>query len=497
MRDFDELCGLLGVVDDLRRAAELMEWDQETYMPSGAADSRARQVATLRRLAHERFTDERVGTLLDRLSSTELDAVGADLVAVVRRDFARACAISARLVQDLAVASGRAKEAWRVARSAGDFARFAPHLERIIDLTIEKAEAIGYTKCRYDALLDEYEPDMHTAQINALFAPLRAELVPIVQAIRQGDEPRSEFLCEAYDPKLQWEFGMQVLRKVGFDLTRGRQDVSAHPFCTSFSIHDVRITTRLRDCYLPTALFGTLHEAGHALYEQGIDPVLENTPLADGTSLGMHESQSRLWENQVGRSRPFWEHFYAELQRTFVAQLGGVCVDTFYRAINRVAPSCIRVEADEVTYNLHIMLRFELEQLMVEQRVAVEELPELWNAKMEEYLGVRPRTDSEGILQDIHWALGAIGYFPTYALGNLMSAQIFACMRDAMPNLDRCIASGNFANLLAWLRTNIHRLGRRRSAAAIMLKLTGGPLTATPWLAYIRQKYGALYHIRE
>ena len=493
MSNYNELCRLLGTIDDLQKAAELLEWDQETYMPGGAAKSRARQVATLRRLAHERFTDERVGTLLEQLSSEDLHETGADLVVVAARDFERARKIPPRLVQDLAVASGLAKEAWRVARSNNDFAHFAPHLERIIDLSIEKSEALGYAECRYDALLDEYEPDMRTAAVQSLFESLRREVVPIVQAIGRCDVPDSAFLYEDFDTGAQWSFGMEVLKKVGFDLARGRQDVSAHPFSTSFSISDVRITTRLHARYLPSAFFSTLHEAGHAMYEQGIDPSLENTPLASGTSLGMHESQSRLWENQVGKSLPFWEHFFPDLQARFGDQLGGMSLDAFYRAINRVKPSCIRVEADEVTYNLHIMLRFELEQMMVAQQVTVSELPALWNAKMEEYLGTCPATDAEGILQDIHWALGAIGYFPTYTLGNLMSAQIFASVQEALPDLDRSTASGDFTDLLAWLRTHIHWYGRRRSAEALISELTGRPLSAAPWLAYVCRKYGALY----
>ncbi len=492
MKEYGELRTLLGAIDDLHRAAQVLEWDQETYMPGGAVAARIRQVATLRKLAHEQFTDDRVGVLLDRLAGLDLNEWGADLVAVTRRDYDRARRIPPHLIRDLALASGQAREAWRMARSTNDFQRFAPYLERILALTIEKAEALGYAVCRYDALLDEYEPGMRTSVVQSLFASLRRDLVPIVQAIARCDRPDTTFLRQAFDSEVQWAFGMDVLRKLGYDLMRGRQDVSAHPFSTSFSIDDVRITTRLHERSLPSALFSTMHEAGHALYEQGIDAALENTPLAEGASLGLHESQSRLWENLVGRSRSFWEYWYPDLRERFRDQLGVVSLDAFYRAVNCVTPAAIRVEADEVTYNLHIMLRFDLEQAMVDQQVAVQDLPALWNAKMEEYLGVRPGSDTEGVLQDIHWALGAIGYFPTYALGNLMSAQIFACARAALPDLDHSMARGDYTDLLAWLRTGIYRFGRSRSAAALI----GEQLSAAPWLAYVRRKYEALYPLQ-
>ncbi len=465
-------------------------------MPGGATRARARQVATLRGLAHDHFTSERVGRFLEVLRGEELNPLASDLVRVASRDYARACRIPSRLVQELAAAASRAKDTWQRARQTNDFNLFAPHLERIVDLNIEKAEALGYDVCCYDALLDEFEPGMRTAEVARLFAALKVELVPMVRAITACESPPYAFLHEQYERAGQWEFGMHVLRAVGYDFMRGRQDESAHPFSTTFSISDVRITTRLSEHNVASALFSTLHEAGHALYEQGMDLDLENTPLAEGTSLGMHESQSRLWENQVGRSRPFWVHFYPILQEHFPSQLGAIDLDTFHRAINRVAPSFIRVEADELTYNLHIMLRFELEQLMVERKASVGDLPALWDARMEEYLGVCPPTAAQGILQDIHWALGAIGYFPTYALGNLMSAQVYACARRDLPQLDRCMADGDFADLRTWLRLHIHRHGRRRSAAAILAGLDGGALAAEPWLALMREKYGSLYGIQ-
>ena len=493
----DELKRLLGQVQDLNAAAAVLEWDQETYMPDGAADARAHQVATLRKLAHEFFTTDEVGTLLDALApeTQTLDPVSAEasLVRVARRDYDKALKLPASLVAEIAEAVGHAKQAWRKARATNTYDTFAPHLERIIALNVQKADAYGYDDRIYDALLDGYEEGMKTVTVEAVFGDLRAQLVPIVHAIAEREPPEDGFLHQAFETQKQWNFGMAVLKDFGYDFDRGRQDISTHPFTTSFSITDVRVTTRIHEQFLPAALFGTLHECGHGLYEQGIDLTLDRTPLAAGTSLGMHESQSRLWENQVGRSQAFWQHYYPTLQALFAEQLGGVSLDAFYRGINKVSPSLIRVESDEVTYNLHIMLRFELEQAMVEGRVSVADLPDLWNAKMEEYLGLRPETNTEGVLQDIHWSLGAIGYFPTYSLGNLISAQLFDQAQQDLPGLESQIVAGAFADLLGWLRTNIHQYGRKLQALEILERVTGEGLQAGPWLHYIRQKYGAIY----
>jgi len=495
----DELKTLLARVVDLNAAADVLEWDQETYMPDGAAGARGHQIATLRKLAHEFFTADEVGTLLEALAPATqgLDPVSteASLVRVARRDYEKALKIPATLVAEMAEAVARGKQAWRKARATDTYATFAPHLERLIDLNVQKAEALGYDDCLYDALLDQYEEGMKTATVEAVFTDLRARLVPIVHAIAEREPPDNRVLHQPFDKQKQWDFGLEVIKDFGYDFERGRQDLSTHPFTTSFSITDVRLTTRIDERYLPPALFGTLHECGHGLYEQGIDLALDRTPLADGTSLGMHESQSRLWENLVGRSRAFWQCYYPRLQAVFPDQLADVSLEAFYRGINKVEPSLIRVEADEVTYNLHVMLRFELEQAMVEGRVSVADLPELWNEKMEEYLGLRPETDADGVLQDIHWSLGALGYFPTYTLGNLMSAQLFDQAKKDLPGLDAQIAAGQFAALLGWLRTNIHHYGRKLEALEILERVTGEGLNAGPWLDYIRQKYGEIYGV--
>ena len=490
----------LGKIEDLKAAANVLSWDQETYMPSGAAEARAHQLSTLQTMAHEQFVADETGALLDQAAD---DLNGADpldddtsLVRVTRRDYERDRKLPSDLVAEMSRTVSEAKEAWKKARTTDEFSIFAPLLRRVVDLNIRKAEALGYDDEPYDALLNEYEPGMKTATVAETFNSLRQNLVPIVDAIAASDPIDDDILHHSYPIHRQKTFGQSVIRNLGYDFNCGREDESAHPFTTSFSVHDVRLTTRYNKSFFPAAFFSTMHEAGHGLYEQGIDKNLDRTPLADGTSLGMHESQSRLYENLIGRSRAFWSHYYTPLRGTFPEALDGTDRETFYRAINRVEPSLIRVEADEVTYNLHIMLRFELERGLVSGALNVNDLPELWREKMADYLGVVPDTDADGVLQDVHWSLGAIGYFPTYALGNLMSVQIMNQIRHDLPDLDNDISSGTFAPLLDWLRTHIHQYGRKLTATEILDQATGQSLDAEPWLVYVREKFGDLYDLR-
>jgi carboxypeptidase Taq len=499
----DDLKARLGQIEDLKAAANVLSWDQETYMPPGGADARAHQISTLQTLAHEQFVDDETGALLDRAADALNGADPLDdpldndasLIRVTRRDFERDRKLPSSLVAEMSRTISQAKEAWKKARSNDDFSTFAPLLRRIVDLNVEKAEALGYDDEPYDALLDEYEPGMKTAAVADTFQSLRDELVPIVDAIAQSEQLDDAVLHRTYPIEQQKSFGQSVIEDLGYDFDRGREDVSAHPFTTSFSIGDVRLTTRYNESFFSAAFFSTMHEAGHGLYEQGIDDALDRTPLADGTSLGMHESQSRLYENLVGRSRAFWSHYFGPLKETFPDALSGTDLDAFYRAINRVEPSLIRVESDEVTYNLHIMLRFELERGLVDGRLDVDDLPDLWREKMDDYLGVTPDTDANGVLQDVHWSLGAIGYFPTYALGNLMSVQIMNAIREEVPDVDEQIAAGTFGPLLDWLRANIHQHGRKLQATEILERVTGEGLSAEPWLDYVRTKFGALYDL--
>jgi carboxypeptidase Taq len=348
----------------------------------------------------------------------------------------------------------------------------------------------------YDPLLDEYEPEMKTTEVRAMFAEIKDELIELVNAINaRNDRVSDEALYGDFDIHRQREFGLEVVRKFGYDLERGRQDEAPHPFCTNFSSDDVRITTRFDRKFLPSALFGTLHEAGHALYEQGVAPELARSGMDTGISLGVHESQSRLWENLVGRSRPFWQYFFPKLRAVFPSALAMVDMESFYRAINRSKPSLIRVEADEVTYNLHIIIRFELELDLLTGVLRLEELPEAWNEKYQCYLGVCPDNDADGVLQDIHWSIGAIGYFATYSIGNLLSVQLLNSARQALPNLDADISSGEFDALLGWLHHNIHRHGSKFTPRELIQRITGGAMLARPYLDYLREKYSDIYDL--
>jgi len=497
---------LLAETADLSHAAAVLEWDQETHMPAGGAGARGHQLATLRRLAHERFTAPEVGDLLDRLAGAFDDRPEEDpdraLVRVTQRDRARATLLPSEWVSAFAEATSAAREAWKAARAADDFAAFAPHLRRIVELNIEKADRLrplvaeergtGYAPAkadaRYDALLDEFEPGASTASVTAAFDELRAGLVPLVEEVAARPAPDDSFLHRDFPEDAQWTLGLEVARAFGYDMNRGRQDRSAHPFSTSFAISDVRITTRLDPHFFSPAFFGTLHETGHALYEQGIAESLDRTPLADGASLGMHESQSRLWENLVGRSLSFWEHWMPRAQEALPA-LSGVDAGAMYRAVNVVRPSLIRVEADELTYHLHVLLRFEIERRLLSGALDVADVPDAWNESMRSYLGIVPPSNADGCLQDIHWSLGAIGYFPTYTLGTLMSVQLFDAARRDTPALDDALAAGDYAPLLAWLRERIHRHGRSLTTPDLLRRATGQDLDAGPWLEYARGKY--------
>ena len=498
---FDALRAHLAPIEDLNAAAQVLSWDQETYMPDGGAEARAQQLATLQRIAHERFVADETGDLLDAAAEAlSGDGVDTDdalpathLVRVTRREYARARRVPSDLVARLSKATSEAQHAWKHARANDAFETFAPHLQRLVDLAVQKADAIGYASEPYDALLQEYEPGMTTAEVVETFDALRPELVDLVDAIADAP-PIDDGLLHRHFPKdAQTAFGEARMAELGYDFERGRQDESAHPFTTSFGVGDVRVTTRYDEDFFPTAFFSMLHEAGHGIYEQGIDPNLARTPLADGTSLGVHESQSRLYENMVGRSRAYWSYAFPLAQEAFPEALADATADALYRAVNNVEPSLIRVEADEVTYSLHIMLRFELERGLIDGRLSVDDLPDLWRDRMDDYLGVVPETDANGVLQDVHWSLGAFGYFPTYALGSLMSAQLMDAIRADLPDLDAQFADGTFDALLDWLRTHIHQHGRCFDAPDLLERATGQPLTPDPWLAYAREKFGALY----
>ena len=489
---------LLGEVFDLRAASAVLEWDQQVNMPSGGAANRAAQLETLGRMAHESFTSDEVGAELEgaagEAKSMDPDSDDARLVRKVRRDYTKGRKVPAEFVGEFARVSALAQEAWIHARPANDFASFAPHLERVFDLRRQYADFFAPYDHRYDPMLDDFEPGLKAAQVKEVFDELRPRQVSLVRAIQERGRPVEDaFLHLDYDIQKQWDFGVEVAKAYGYDFNRGRQDKSAHPFTTTFGLGDVRITTRFYPNLLTSSIFSTMHETGHALYDQGSKPNLDRSPLLGGTSLAVHESQSRMWENFVGRSRAFWTGFFPRLQATFPSQLATVEVDGFYRAINKVQPSLIRVEADEATYNLHIMLRFDLEMALAEKSVDVRDLPERWNAKMQEYLGLTPPNDKDGVLQDVHWSSGLMGYFPTYALGNLIAAQLWEKIQADLPSLPQEIARGRFASLLGWLREHIHQHGAKFEPVELLQRVVGSGLSAKPYLRYLEGKFGDIY----
>lgn len=487
---------ILEEISDLNNSASLLGWDQQTYMPMGGAQARGNQLALLGRLVHERTTSPEMGKLLEELTpyvvSLDPDSDDARLVKVTSRVYEKAVRVPTKHVVEFAQATTLGQQAWVEARGKSDFSIFRPHLEKIIGLRQEYASFFPNFEHPYDALLDDFEPNMKTSDVKTIFESLRSRQVELIQAIAGKPQVDDSFLHQPFDEKKQWDFGIEVISRFGYDWNRGRQDKAHHPFTTSFSINDVRITTRVAPDFLNTMLFGTMHECGHALYGMGVASELERTGMEGGASLGVHESQSRLWENLVGRSFPFWEYFYPRLQETF-PQLAGIPLEIFYKGINKVQPSLIRVEADEATYNLHIMLRLEMEIAMLEGKVAVKDVPDLWNSRMQEYLGVTPPDDAQGVLQDIQWSGGAIGYFSTYALGNLISVQLWEKINQDIPDLVEQICHGKFETLLGWLREKIHRHGGKFEPQELVERITGSRIDPAPYLRYLTKKYSEIY----
>ena len=500
-KKYEQLKTVLAEVTSLEYAVRLLSWDRETYMPPGGAASRGDQLALLTNLYHNRLTSDELGRLLDdaaaEMAGADPDSDEARIVSVTRRDYELERKLSEKLVEEVTRASSEGLMAWHAAKEAKDFLMFAPYLKRNAELSREVAAAYGYDDRPYDAFVNIFEPGMTTTQIETLFTELKAALVPLVRDISARQETVDDScLHQNYDVDTQLRFGLEIAQRYGYDLQRGGISKSAHPFCMPMGSSDVRITTRISPDLLDEGLLSTLHESGHAMYEQGISPSLAGTPLCQGTSAGVHESQSRLWENLVGRSRPFQNYLFPRLQQTYPQQLGSVDIETFYRAINKVKPSLIRTAADEVTYGLHIMLRFELENEMLEDRVDISHLNDVWSDRMEQYLGLRPSNDAEGVLQDIHWSGAGMYSFPGYALGNLIGAQIFEQAHKELPNLNDQISRGEFTVLLEWLKTHIYRHGRKFNANELMERITGQPVGTRAWVNYAQTKFSAIYGLQ-
>ena len=491
--DLRRLKERLAEISDIQRSLGVLGWDQKVTMPAGGHPARAEAMATLGRIAHERFVDEEIGRLLERLrpleESLDYDSDDASLIRVTRRDWEKQRRVPTELRAEMIRAGALGNQIWIEARERSDFASFLPALEQNLELKRRYVECFEWSDSPYTPLLDDYEPFMETREVAEIFGRIRPVLSELV---RQAPRIDASFLERSYPEALQRAFVDRILATLGFEEGSWRLDTTIHPFCTSFSTRDVRLTTRWEDPGLE-AIWSSLHEAGHGLYAHGIAPSLERSPLASSPSLGLNESQSRTWENLVGRSRPFWAHWYEPLQETFPEQLGDIDLETFLATINRAEPGFIRVDADETTYSLHIILRFELEQQLIEGTLAPRDLPEAWNAMMHELFGLEVPGDAHGVLQDIHWSYGGMGYFPTYALGNVISLQIWAVVQEAIPDLDAQIEAGELQGLSTWLTENLYSLGRKLTPKETLERVTGSPdIDPEPYLTYLREKVDAL-----
>lgn len=486
---------IVAEISDIGHAASVLGWDQQVNMPPGGGEARGQQLATLSKIAQEKFISDEVGQLLEDLQKEYTDANSDEgaMVRVAARNYDKAKRVPPSFVAEQAIAATKAFEAWVEAKGKSDFSIFQPYLEKNVELVRKYVSFFPPADHPYDVLLDDYEPGMKTADVQEIFGNLRPKQVKLIHSISEAKQVKDDFLHKKYNEQKVWAFSEKIISGFGYDFSRGRQDKAPHPFETTFSVNDVRITNRFEPGNPLATLFSAMHEAGHAMYEQGISPAYERTPLEGGTSLAVHESQSRMWENLVGRSLPFWEHFYPELKKSFPSKLDGVNLKTFYKAINKVEPSLIRVNADEATYNLHIMLRLELEIGMVDGSIAIKDLPEIWNQKMREYIGVTPPNDAAGVLQDIHWSYGSIGYFSTYALGNIISAQLWERINKDIKDLDEQIRKGKFSALREWLRENLHKYGHKYDPQDIVQKITGSKIDSSAYVRYLTKKYSDIY----
>jgi carboxypeptidase Taq len=495
-----ELRERLAVVSDLRRAVWLLGWDQQTMMPPRGTPARSDQVATVDRLAHELFTSDEVGELLGSLADyeRELDpeSIDAALIRVTRRDWDKARKVPADLRAEITRAEALGVPAWAEARKNSDFAAFLPHLRRNLELKLQYVECFADSgRPAYDILLDDYHEDAKSEEITAVFQRLKDEVIPLIREVAGAEQVETSFAQGHFPVERQELFGREILEPLGYTSEAWRLDPTVHPFATSISIDDIRLTTRYSESELES-IFHTTHEFGHGIYEHGVDPELERTPLVWLDSMVLHESQSRLWENLVCRSRPFWHHFFPKLQNLFPNQLADIDDEAWWRFVNRVEPSLIRVEADEVTYGMHIILRYELEQEIIAGRLALEDVPEAWNGKMKEYLGLDVPDDARGVLQDVHWSGGSFGYFPTYLLGTIASVQIWEAVRTDLADLDAQMEAGDFAPLREWLGDKLYRWGRRLPPDEMLRRIVGGPLDAEPYLRYLKGKVAEVYGVR-
>lgn len=484
-------------IADINGAISVMSWDKEVNLPKKGAAARSQQIATLSGMSHELFTDVQFGEELKALlkQQSELTSQQYRNVELTLKDYNKSTKFPTDFVIRRSQAVSEAYHAWIKAREANDFGVYKDALKKIVAFCRESAEMLGYEEHPYDALLDLYEPNLKTADLTVLFKDVREQLVAFVKTLKTKPQVENDFLSKFFDKDKQWDFGLELLKQMGYDFDAGRQDVSAHPFTINFAPTDVRVTTRIDEYDLSNMAWSCIHEGGHALYEQGLSWEEYGLPLGEACSLGIHESQARMWENNVGRSKAYWQANYAKLQATFPEQLGEVSLDDFYKGINQIAPNKIRTEADELHYHFHVLIRFEIEKALMEGKIEVEDLDKVWNEKYAEYMGIEITSDNEGILQDIHWSHGSIGYFPTYSLGSFYAAQFFAKAKASIPNLENEISNGNNSNLLIWLRQHIHQHGRYYTPAELCVKVTGEPLNFKYFMDYAKKKFSAIYGV--
>lgn len=485
---------LMNTICDIQAASSILNWDQETYMPSGAAETRAEQISSLDALAHQFLTGNEAQKAVEAITTLNGESAQYPLLKLFKEDFEKAVKIPEELVRKTSKATALAHESWKKARQAADFSLFEKSLQELVDLKIEAAELYGYEKDRYDALLNIFEPGMTVGLLTPVFDRLKTATKDLLDTI----EPKKDTVTDApmlryYPHDGQMTLSALIAERMGFKFENGRIDLAAHPFCTSFSQYDVRLTTRVNEHDLGSCLYGVIHEAGHGMYEQGFSTDLARTFGADGASMGIHESQSLLWETIITRSEEFWQFALPHLQKQFPGTADDLTPRDLFKAVNKVQPSLIRVDADEVTYNMHIVLRFEIEQMMINGKVALKDIPELWNEKMRNYLGVVPPDNAKGCLQDIHWSFGGFGYFPSYTLGKLYAAMLWKVIQKDIPNIRENIATGDFTALLGWLRENIHTYGRTQKPGEIMTRITGSALNAEAFVEYINTKFADVY----
>lgn len=483
-------------IADVNYSAALLQWDMETYMPANGGDFRAQQISTLAGIAHELSTEDKFGKILDELSGNKsLSEIERRNVEESLKDFKRNKKYTTEFVETLSRTVSEAVQVWTKAKQKSDFKMFAPLLQKLVELKRQECEILGYKHHPYDALLDLYEPEAKTKEIEELFKGVKEWLVSFVKKISAQNQNADAFMFKRYEKDKQWDFGIFLLKQMGYNFETGRQDISTHPFTTSFNSSDVRITTRINEKDLNEMIWSCIHEGGHALYEQGLSADDYGLPSGEAVSLGIHESQSRLWENNVGRGLSYWKANYGKLQESFPENLKNVTVDDFYKAMNVVRPSLIRTSADELTYHFHVLIRFEIEKALLEKAVEVKDLPDVWNHKYKTYLGLEVPSDARGVLQDIHWSYGNFGYFPTYSLGSFYAAQFFSKAKQDIPGIEKEIESGNMKPLLGWLRENIHRHGKIYPAAELCKRVTGETLNFKYFMDYASKKYSYLYNI--